>query len=178
MTPSCHVSGLDLLRFRDGEATPAQTAEFEKHVEGCENCRLRLADAWALSRMITARLVELEHEVPVGFASSVMARLPGSKPRRGWVERLQFLIPPRRELTFGLIGLAVAASLAIVFAPSLRSHDVHLEETTENEAEIHSLEVSSPDRSAIVFDSAEGNTIIWMVPSADEDGGRTGPSQP
>jgi anti-sigma factor RsiW len=178
MTPPCQVSGLELSRYRDRELPAAQTAELAKHVEGCERCGLRLADASALGRLMGERRVQLERELPPAFAAAVMARLPLIEPRRSLIARLRALVPPRRELTFGLIGLAVAASLAIVFAPSLRSSDDHLEETTENEAQIHSLEVSSPDRSAVVFDSADGNTVIWMMPAADEDGGQTTPSDP
>ncbi len=100
------------------------------------------------------------------------------RPRRSLVATLQAWLPPRRGLTIGLSGVAAAASLVIVFAPSLRSQDDHLQETTENEAQIHSIEVSSPDRSAIVFESAEGNTVIWMVPSAEEDAGQLPPVEP
>jgi len=168
------MPGLDLSRYRDGELPAARLAELEKHVEGCEECRFRLADVSALGRLLNDRVL-LAEGLPADFAASVMAKLPPSRPRRTLAAILERLFPPRRELALGLIGLAVAASLAIVFAPSLRSQGDRLEETTENEAEIHSLDVSSPDRSAIVFDSADGNTVIWMVPSGDDDGGQGAP---
>jgi len=177
MTPSTHISGLDLSRYRDRELPPSRMGECETHLQGCETCRMRLEDASALGRLLMDRLLSAE-ELPSNFAASVMAKLPADPPSRGLAAILERLLPPRRELALGLIGLAVAASLAIVFAPSLRSQGDHLEETTENEAEIHSLDVTSPDRSAIVFDSAGGNTVIWMVPSADDGGGQSAPSQP
>jgi anti-sigma factor RsiW len=176
MPSPCHISGLELSRYRDRELSPASTAELELHVEACETCQLRLADAAVLSRLLSDQFLQAEQALPRGFASGVMARLP--QPRRTLIASLRAWMPPRRELTIGLLGMAAVASLAIVFAPSLRSRDDHLQETTENEAQIHSLEVSSPDRSAIVFESSEGNTIIMMVPSAEEDGGQATPSAP
>jgi len=167
-----------LSRYRDGEMTPHELAELRQHVEGCERCRLRLADGAALSLLLADRFLRSEDRLPPSFVASVMSRLPPARPRRSLLESLAALRLHRRELTFGLVGAAVLASLAVVFAPSLRSQDDRLQETTENEAQIHSIEVTSPDRSAIVFDSAEGNTVIWMVPSGDGDGGQAGPSEP
>jgi anti-sigma factor RsiW len=179
MISTCHVSGQELSRYRDREGSSAQLAELDEHVAGCERCKLRLADAASLSRLFSDQFQQIEQELPRDFAASVMSRVRAAQPRRSWLESLVALLPPRRELTFGMIGLAVAASLAIVFAPSLRSQDDRLLETTENEAQIHSIEVTSPDRSAVVFDSAEGNTVIWMVPSeGDGGGGQTVPSEP
>jgi anti-sigma factor RsiW len=177
MISACHVSGQELSRYRDREGSASLLAQLEEHISGCESCKLRLADAAVLSRLFGDQLQQIEQELPRDFAASVMSKLGAAEPRRSWLDRLAALLPPRRELTFGLIGLAVAASLAIVFAPSLRSQDDHLLETTENEAQIHSIEVTSPDRSAVVFDSAEGNTVIWMVPS-EGDGGQMVPSEP
>ncbi len=177
MTP-CHVQALLLSRYRDGELTAGELAELGQHVDGCEGCQLRLADGAALSRLITDQFLRSEDGLPASFAATVMSRLPPLRPARSWLESLRALLPPRRELTFGLVGAALLASLAVVFAPSLRSQDDHFQETTENEAQIHSIEVTSPDRSAIVFDSAEGNTVIWMVPSGEGDGGETVPSEP
>jgi anti-sigma factor RsiW len=176
MPSPCHISGLELSRYRDRELSSANLAELEKHLEGCESCQLRLADSAVLSRLLSDQFLQAEHALPPGFARGVMARLP--PPRPTLVASLRAWLPPRRALTLGLMGVAVVASLAIVFAPSLRNQDDHLQETTENEAQIHSIEVTSPDRSAMVFESAEGNTVIWMVPSAEEDGGQAPPSEP
>jgi len=176
MPPPCHVSGLELSRYRDRELSSANLAELEKHVEGCGSCQLRLADSAVLSRLLGAQFLQAEHALPPGFARGVMARLPQPPPTL--IATLRAWLPPRRALTLGLVGVAAAASLAIVFAPSLRNQDDHLQETTENEAQIHSIEVTSPDRSAMVFESAEGNTVIWMVPSTDEDGGQATPAEP
>jgi anti-sigma factor RsiW len=177
MSPPCHVSGLELSRYRDGELPTANLAELGKHVEECEACQLRLADSAVLSRLLSEQFLQSEHALPPGFTAGVMARLP--QPRPTLVASLRAWLPRRRALSFGLIGVAAAAAaLAIVFAPSLRNPDDHLQETTESEAQIHSIEVTSPDRSAIVFESAEGNTVIWMVPSAEEDVGPANPSEP
>src|ERR1700678_3350157 len=176
MISPCQTTGLELSQYRDREGSPVKLAELAEHVGACEKCKLRLADAASLSGLLEERFLQIGQELPASFAATVMARLPAPRPRRSWLASLVAIFPRRRGLTFGLIGLAVAASLAIVFAPSLRSSEDHFQETTENEAQIHSIEVTSPDRSAIVFDSAEGNTVIWMVRS--EENGETVPSEP
>ena len=117
MISACHVSGQELARYRDREGSAAQLIQLEEHISGCERCKLRLADAEALSQLFGDQLQQIEQELPPNLAASIMSKIGSAAPRRSWLERLAGLLPPRRELTFGLIGLAVAASLAIVFAP-------------------------------------------------------------
>lgn len=186
MALPCPISSAELSRYRDRELPPTQLAAVAEHIDGCGTCQARLADAIALNQLLVEQFRQSELELPVDFVAGVMSNLrpaglgatekrPTQRPPQ-WITAL--VARRRRVLTFGLIGAAVAASLAIVFVPQLQSHDDRLEEATENEAQIHSIEVSSPDRSAVVFESSEGNTVIWMVPAGEEDAGPAARSKP
>jgi len=174
---SAHLSNDDLNRFRDRALATGRASEVEGHLRDCEVCRSRLADAEALSRLLNDGLARSARELPANFAARVMSQLPVRKARLSPLEALLGWARERRQaLALGLLGAAAAASLILVFAPSLRNREGLPEETAENEAQIHSIEVSSPDRSAVVFESAEGNTVIWVM-RTDDDGGQAAPTE-
>ena len=106
--------------------------------------------------------------------SALPAERPAGQPagQVGWTVRLAEALARNRDaLLLSLLGTAVAASLLVVFAPGLRSGD-RVQEAAENEAQIHQLDVSGSDQNAVVLQSAEGNTVIWLVaPADDADGG-------
>lgn len=187
MITPCPIAGVRLDALRDGELEPAASAALVEHVNACAACQARLADAEAtaslLGEQLRAERAQAAAALPAEFSRLVMAALPAeSAPGGLWsglrahASRLRALALAHREaLGLGLIGAAIVASLAVVFAPGLRTNGSS-EEAAENEAHIHRLEVSGPDQNAMVLQSSEGNTVIWMVSQGDEDGGEKAPA--
>jgi anti-sigma factor RsiW len=173
MTSKCNINRSDLSGLRDAELNAVRSRELATHVEGCPRCQGELADMDALGELLVAQRAAYSSELAPDFASSVMASLPAAgSARPTWAGRWAALVQRHRDaLAFSLLGAAVAASLVVVFAPGLRTGS-RVEEAAENEAEIHQLDVSGTDQNAVVLQSAEGNTVIWLVsPSEDADGG-------
>jgi anti-sigma factor RsiW len=183
MTPSCakKIDRAELGRFRDGELAPPAAASLAAHVEGCAQCQAVLADLEALGELLVAQRALFSADsgnVVPDFAARVMASLPPERAsaREGWTE---FVRRHRDALVLSFLGVAIAASMLVVFAPGLRSDGSRVEEAAENEAQIHQLAVSGGEQNAVVLQSAEGNTVIWMVaPAEEEDAGNATPPSP
>jgi len=63
-------------RYRDGELSPAQIADFEAHVAGCDGCRTKTL---LLNRLVLA-LEREEAGSPVASPNSIAARACASPP--------------------------------------------------------------------------------------------------
>jgi anti-sigma factor RsiW len=171
MTPPCLVTAAELGRFRDGEMSAPEASSFRVHVDECPRCQVRLARADLLGELLRAHRAQMAEQLPANFTERIMSLLPARQPRRRWLAEIKAFVDARRTaLAIGLLGAAVAAALTVVFLPSLRDGDDRAQEEAENEAQIHRIEVSSPDQTAVVLESAEGNTVIWMVPAGEAAG--------
>ena len=167
-----HVPQAMLSGLRDGRLSPADDQLAQAHLATCGVCRARIEDLSALGSLLTDRRELAASELPAAFSARVMSLLTAAQaPAQGVGDRLREFLGRRKEqLALGLLALAAAAALAIVFFPSLRSASDQKQEAVENEAQIHSLELSSPDvdaergddSHAVVLQSAEGNTVIWV----------------
>ncbi len=176
MESSCTISRATLGRFRDAELEAAEEAALAAHVSSCGRCQGYLADLELIGDLFSARREAVA--LPAGFSERVLAALPpssaGVPAAPGVLERWAAVIAAHRDaFALALFGVGVAAALLVVFTPGLRSDGSagssqdRIQEAAENEAQIHSLEVT--DQNAVVLRSAEGNTVIWAVSPSPEE---------
>lgn len=171
MMSPCDIEQLQLHRLHDGEVLANEASALRGHLATCARCTAGLADLDTLAELLIDQRHEAKLDLPPGFATRVMAALPTDTGRQPWLEALWASFRDHRDgWAVGLIGAALAASLLVVTAPGLRNRDEHAQEAAENEAQIHSLEVSSPDQQAVILQSAEGNTVIWLISPSEGDG--------
>jgi anti-sigma factor RsiW len=179
MNQSCQTSSLELGQFRDGALPSADTARIAAHAESCQRCQGRLADMETLGELLTERRALLGAELGPNFAANVMRLLPEPRATSTWSEWLAATVRGHRDaFVFSLLAVGVAAALLVVFAPGLRSEADRNQEAAENEAQIHQLDVAGTDQSAVILQSAEGNTVIWLVPAAEAEEEAAKPTGP
>ena len=58
----CYYQGKKISAYQDGELSPAEAKEVEKHLETCESCRQVLAEYRNIAAMITEALSEAPGE--------------------------------------------------------------------------------------------------------------------
>lgn len=167
----CTITAETLARFRDGVLSESELRAVQDHLApGCARCSNRLADASALDSVFGSLTSRWDGELPPDFSARILSVLPVLVAPVSPGARLRAFVKAHTEaLVFSLLGAAAAAVLAVVFAPGLQSQGDRAESSAENEAQLHRLEVTSPDENALVLQSAEGNTVIWVVPHAEDD---------
>jgi anti-sigma factor RsiW len=147
---------LDQLRHDD--LTSSLEKDVQTHLASCPACADRMRDDAALAVLLRQRSDEIAKELPAGFSARVMAALPPGEAHR--IDyRLRFRV-------FALGALAIAAVAAAVILPLRFSQKSAAEAASlaaENEAQIHLLEVRSPETHPLVFKTGEGRTVIWMI---------------
>jgi anti-sigma factor RsiW len=96
------------MAYLDGELAPAERAELESHLGGCEACRAALA----AERRLSGALASLAPVQPPGdFEARFRARLAREREApAGWLTRLF-----TRRFALGL-GAAGAVAVAVLFA--------------------------------------------------------------
>jgi hypothetical protein len=167
-----------LLGAREGELGDADARGLADHLASCNGCQARLADAAALSGMLSAALMgEANRRDFSGFADGVMARIPSARPwaapprggaspergRRAQPERVPqgWLAPIAdwvRHHRFAAIASALApavAALALVLYLG------------RGPAPEYAVEVSSDDRGAMVLETNEGPVVLLGDSNSD-----------
>ncbi len=98
----------ELVRFHDGELEPAERAEFERHLAGCDDCQATLRAAGASLGAFDDLVASPAPPLDVAEAIAAMDR--GATKARA--ERR------RRRLAVGIaaIGLTAAAGIALYVA--------------------------------------------------------------
>jgi anti-sigma factor RsiW len=104
--------------YFDGELDAARAAEFEAHLGGCPACAQALAAQQSLRSALGA--ADLYARAPTSLRAQLRAELPGSRTAA-----------PRRA---GWLGLAAAASLALVSIGLWRTVPAWREDAAEREA--------------------------------------------
>jgi anti-sigma factor RsiW len=151
------ISHLD--QARGGEVADS----VRQHLETCATCTGRMRDDSALARLLRERSDAVAAELPPGFSARVMQGLPPIEARAGANRRRLFQV-----FVFGALGTAaVAASVILPIHFNQKSAAETASLAAENEAEIHLLEVSSPETHPLVFKTDDGRTVIWMISDSE-----------
>jgi len=155
---NCSEAVLHLDQVRHGDLPPELVDSVGEHVAGCTACTARIREDGAVARLLRERSDALAAGLPPGFSARVMESLPELEGRASNRRRLF------QVFAFGVLGTAaVAAAVILPIHFSQRSALEAASLAAENEAEIHLLEVSSPETHPLVFKTDEGRTVIWMI---------------
>jgi predicted anti-sigma-YlaC factor YlaD len=156
---TCNEAATLLDPFRHGDLSGSQAASVQQHLDACPSCMERFKDQDALARLLRLRSDEVETALPPGFSRRVLEALPRGREVNAFGGRGPFRI-------FVLGALATAAIAAAVILPIRYGRHSALEAASlaaENEAQIHRLEVGSEETHPLVFKTAAGLTVIWMI---------------
>jgi anti-sigma factor RsiW len=174
--PACPAFIPLLSPFIDGELTPADRVNVERHLAACQACTGRAADLRAESGLVRVGLEMAADDVDFkDFSLKVMARLTPYKPPL--LERLRVSVSEtfRYQRTAMISSMATAAALVLIAVPLLmdRTPLGYAQEqmavesvTTEQGAQV----------APVVLTTDEGDAIIWLVDHSSADQSLSPPS--
>lgn len=161
---ACEVFIPKLSAFIDGELSPNERMDVERHLAACSDCAGRAADLRAESALIRVGMEMLVDEVDFrDFSQKVMARLTPERPPllERWKLSLSELVTYRRGAIASFAAAAVAASVVGVVSavksgmPEGYASPRMAVQTVSTDPEAHVAPV--------VMKSEGGDAIIWLV---------------
>ena len=162
--PACERFVPLLSPYIDGELSPSERLNVERHLSACKDCTGRAADLRAESGLLRVGLEMAVDEVDFkDFAQKVMARVTPEKPPL--LERLRLSLSEMflYQRTVMLSSLATAAVVMLVAVPLLL-RDKHPVGYGGERMRVRSVQVFEPDKVApVVLETDDGSTIIWLV---------------
>jgi anti-sigma factor RsiW len=162
---NCSEATLHLDQVRHGDLPESLDVPVRQHLETCAACTERMSDDSLLAHLLRERSDEVAAALPPGFSARVMEALPPREERMGANRRRLFQV-----FAVGVLGtVAVAAAVVLPIHFSQKSASEAASLAAENEAEIHLLEVSSPETHPLVFKTDDGRTVIWMISDTEFD---------
>ncbi|MFP2911820.1 anti-sigma factor family protein [Pyxidicoccus sp. 3LFB2] len=172
--PACERFVPMLSPYVDGELTPAERVNVERHLSACRDCTGRAADLRAESGLLRVGLDMAVDDVDFkDFAQKVMARVTPEKPPL--LERMKLALSEMflYQRTAMISSLATAAVLVLVGLPLLLSDRAPVGYAAERMT-VKSIQPYQNARVApVVMETDNGGTIIWLV---DEESGDTSPA--
>jgi hypothetical protein len=162
--PACERFIPLLSPYIDGEVSPTERVNIERHLSACKACTGRAADLRAESGLLRVGLEMAVDEVDFkDFAQKVMARVTPEKPPllERWRLSLSEMFLYHR--TAMVSSLATAAVLLLVAIPLLRGSEAPVGYAADR-MRVKSVRSLDPARLApVVMETDDGSTIIWMV---------------
>ena len=162
--PACERFVPMLSPYVDGELTPAERVNVERHLSACRDCTGRAADLRAESGLLRVGLDMAVDDVDFkDFAQKVMARVTPEKPPL--LERMKLALSEMflYQRTAMISSLATAAVLVLVALPLLLS-DKAPEGYGAERMTVKSIQPYQNARVApVVMKTESGNTIVWTV---------------
>lgn len=162
--PACERFIPLLSPYIDGELTPTERVNVERHLSACKECTGRSADLRAESGLLRVGLEMAVDEVDFkDFAQKVMARVTPEKPPL--LERLRLSLSEMflYQRTVMVSSLATAAVVMLVAVPLLLRNKAPYGYDGERMT-VQSVRVYEPDKVApVVMETDDGSTIIWLV---------------
>lgn len=169
--PACERFVPMLSPYVDGELTPAERVNVERHLGACRDCTGRAADLRAESGLLRVGLDMAVDDVDFkDFAQKVMARVTPEKPPL--LERLKLALSEMflYQRTAMVSSLATAAVLVLVGLPLLLSDRAPVGYGAERMT-VKSIQPYQNARVApVVMETDNGGTIIWLVDEETQDG--------
>ncbi|MDY7227780.1 anti-sigma factor family protein [Hyalangium rubrum] len=162
--PACERFVPLLSPYIDGELTPTERVNVERHLTACKACTGRTADLRAESGLMRVGLEMAVDEVDFkDFAQKVMARVTPERPPL--LERLKLSLSEMflYQRTAMLSSLATAAVLMLVAVPLLLRDNAPVGYGAERMT-VKSVRSYEPAKVApVVMETENGGAIIWLV---------------
>jgi anti-sigma factor RsiW len=178
--PACERFVPLLSPYIDGELSPADRVNVERHLGACRDCASRAADLRAESALLRVGLEMAVDEVDFkDFTQRVMARVTPERPPL--LERLRISLSEMflYHRTAMVSSLATAAVLALVVVPMVMNQDEAPMGYGADRMRVRAVRASEGAKVApVVLESDDGNTIIWVVDQETapaHDGSQAGP---
>ncbi|HYO52203.1 anti-sigma factor family protein [Archangium sp.] len=163
--PACERFVPLLSPYIDGELSPADRVNVERHLSACRDCASRAADLRAESALLRVGLEMAVDEVDFkDFTQRVMARVTPERPPL--LERLRISLSELflYHRTAMVSSLATAVVLALVAIPMLMSQRDAPMGYGADRMRVRAVRASAGAKVApVVLESDDGNTIIWVV---------------
>jgi anti-sigma factor RsiW len=163
--PACKSFIPLLSPYVDGELSPAERVNVERHLSACRDCTSRAADLRAESALLRVGLEMAVDEVDFkDFTQRVMARVTPERPPL--LERLRISLSELflYHRTAMVSSLATAAVLVLVAVPLLSQRDDVPPGYGGDRMRVRAVRASEGAKVApVVLESEDGNTIIWVV---------------
>jgi anti-sigma factor RsiW len=163
--PACERFIPLLSPYIDGEVSPADRVNVERHLAACRDCATRAADLRAESALLRVGLEMAVDEVDFkDFTQRVMARVTPERPPL--LERLRISLSELflYHRTAMVSSLATAAVLVLVLVPLLMSQSEVPMGYGGDRMRVRAVRASEGAKVApVVLESEDGNTIIWVV---------------
>jgi anti-sigma factor RsiW len=163
--PACKSFIPLLSPYIDGELSPAERVNVERHLSACRDCTSRAADLRAESALLRVGLEMAVDEVDFkDFTQRVMARVTPERPPL--LERLRISLSELflYHRTAMVSSLATAAVLVLVAVPLLAQRDDVPLGYGGDRMRVRAVRASEGAKVApVVLESEDGNTIIWVV---------------
>ncbi|MDC0712958.1 zf-HC2 domain-containing protein [Stigmatella sp. ncwal1] len=162
--PACERFIPFLSPYIDGELTPAERVNVERHLSACKECMGRTADFRAESGLLRVGLDMAVDDVDFkDFTQKVMARITPEKPPL--LERLKLSLSEMflYQRTAMVSSLATAAVLTLVAVPLLMRNRAP-EGYGAERMTVQRVSTYEPSRVApVVMETDNGGAIIWLV---------------
>ncbi len=163
--PACERFIPQLSPYIDGEVSPADRVNVERHLAACRDCASRAADLRAESALLRVGLEMAVDEVDFkDFTQRVMARVTPERPPL--LERLRISLSEMflYHRTAMLSSMATAAVLVLVAVPLVMRQQPSAVGYGADRMRVRAISASSDERVApVVLESDDGSTIIWEV---------------
>ena len=163
--PACERFVPLLSPYIDGEVSPAERVNVERHLSACRDCASRAADLRAESALLRVGLEMAVDEVDFkDFTQRVMARVTPERPPLLERLRISFSELFLYHRTAMVSSLATAAVLALVVVPLVMHQDDAPMGYGADRMRVRAVRASEGAKVApVVLESDDGNTIIWVV---------------
>ncbi|OJT16967.1 hypothetical protein BO221_46950 [Archangium sp. Cb G35] len=163
--PACERFVPLLSPYIDGELSPTDRINVERHLGACRDCASRAADLRAESALLRVGLEMAVDEVDFkDFTQRVMARVTPERPPL--LERLRISLSEMflYHRTAMVSSLATAAALALVVIPMVMNQNDAPMGYGADRMRVSAVRATEGAKVApVVLESDDGNTIIWVV---------------
>jgi anti-sigma factor RsiW len=162
--PACERFIPLLSPYIDGELSPTERVNVERHLSACKQCTGRTADLRAESGLLRVGLEMAVDEVDFkDFAQKVMARITPERPPL--LERLKLSLSEMflYQRTAMFSSLATAAVLTAVAVPLLMRDKAPVGYAAEHMTVQAVRTYESAKVAPVVMETDNGSSIIWMV---------------
>jgi anti-sigma factor RsiW len=162
--PACQSFIPLLSPFIDGELSPSERVNVERHINVCKDCAGRAADLRAESGLVRIGLEMAADEVDFkDFAQKVMARVTPERPPLWERVRISASEMFRYQRPVMMSSFATAVVLALVAVPLLLRDGTPVGYAGERMTVETVTTADEAKVAPVVMETQSGDAIIWLV---------------